>query len=320
MKQCVDRTLFPSFQGRDPFSMDTRFYTAGSCFAEELYHRLLKYKFHTTSHPFGITFNPLSLARQFQLLSARDPYHPEALVHQDGLFHSLDHHGSCSGPDKAKVLEDIHCNMIYAREELARSHCLVLTLGSAHVYTYLPTNQVVANCHKIPSVQFNKKRVTVDESVIALQTVLEPLLAKHSSLRIVLSVSPVRYLRDGFEENNRSKATLLLCCDALCSWNPRIHYFPAYEIFMDDLRDYRYVADDMVHPTQRAIDYIWSYFKDAYFDERVRTYFQRMEAYLALKNHRVLHPQSETHLHFLQKLEATKSALISDFPEFGDAF
>lgn len=320
MKQVADRTLYPGFRGKHSFSTATRFYTAGSCFADELSRRLLQYKLHTTTHPFGITFNPLSLARQFQLLFSETPCLPGDLVFQDGLYHSLDHHGSCSGPDKIQVLENILLGIQQANQEIGQAQCLVITLGTAHVYTYLPSDQVVANCHKILPSQFAKKRASISEILNALQAVFEKLLTVNPLLKIVLSVSPVRYLRDGFEENNRSKASLLLVCDELCKWNSNIEYFPSYEIFMDDLRDYRYAKDDMVHPTQRAIDYIWSYFKDAYFDERVRTYFQRMDAYLALKNHRVLHPQSETHLHFLQILEAMKSAMISDFPEFGDAF
>ncbi|MBK8954564.1 MAG: GSCFA domain-containing protein [Saprospiraceae bacterium] len=311
-----DRTIFPSFNKNETFNYKNLFYTAGSCFAEEFNKKLRNYQFPQIQHPFGICFNPISLSRQFMVLLSDDHYQTEEFILNDGLYHSLDHHGKYSNANKDQLLNSINAELEFGKKLIKKIDCLILTLGSAHYYLHLPSNRVAANCHKIPPTEFLKKRASLEESITYLQQALENLFKLNPNVRIILSVSPVRYLRDGFVENNRSKATLILCCDSLCKWNSQIEYFPAYEIFMDDLRDYRYAADDLVHPSNKAIDYIWSYFIQSYFNETTQKLIHQMNNYFKLLAHNISHPDAHSMKSLNHKIQCEKESIHKLHPAF----
>ncbi len=309
------KTQFPEFVSDFKMSPDHIIYTCGSCFAEELSKKLNIAKFNNLAHPFGIVFNPLSISRQFKFIFDKYTFCIEDLVYHNGLYHSPDHHGVYSNPDPDIALQEINERLIQAHQLLPEISTLILTLGSAHHFISVETKQTVANCHKLPAWNFIKRRASLHEIIQVLDDLFAKLLERNPRLKIILSVSPVRYLKDGFGENNLSKASLLLAANALCEKYKPVIYFPAYEIFMDDLRDYRYVTEDLVHPNKAAVDYIWSYFETAFFDEPSQNRMKNFSHFYKLLDHRILHPLSEDHKAFIKNLMEETERLQVLYPD-----
>lgn len=229
----------------------------GSCFSEHIGRRLADEGFHIEVNPFGVQYNPLSIAYALERLLSSSPYAPEELFVHDGLYHSFDHHGSFSAPSQEDALRGINVALERAALALQRADYLLITWGTAYVYELLSTGRVVSNCHKMPERMFRRRRCALPELLELWQGLLERLFDAYPNLRIIQTVSPIRHLRDGAQHNQLSKATLLLLCDALGEHFPgRVSYFPAYELVMDELRDYRFYAEDMLHPTEQTIRYI----------------------------------------------------------------
>ncbi len=265
----------------------------GSCFAEHISSKLDRYKYKVLSNPFGILFNPVSIANSFERIANAAYYEEHELILHDGLYHSMDHHGSFSGKNKESVLELINAGIKQARQHIAESKFVFVSLGSAKVYRYHLTGQIVGNCHKIPQNSFDAFRLSVNECESALETITECIKRISPSAQIIWTVSPVRHLRDGIEENQRSKSTLLLAVDLQLKKLPFGGYFPAYEIMMDQLRDYRYYARDMTHPSPLAIDIIWSMFADIYLDPHEIEMHHDIEQVHRTMEHRFIHEDKE---------------------------
>jgi GSCFA family len=191
---------------------------------------------------------------------------------------------------------------------------MVLTLGTANVFIEKKSNQVVNNCHKIPPPYFDKKRLSVEEVVSNLKSTFEKIFIQNIDCQIVITVSPIRHLRDGLIENNRSKAVLLLACAELSDLFPNVHYFPAYELVIDDLRDYRFYAPDMMHPTYQAIDYIWQHFTDTFFNEKTKMIVEEVQKINLMKQHRPLHPNTEGYQQFVNNLQQKVDNLKKKYP------
>jgi hypothetical protein len=229
-------------------SYSDHFLGIGSCFVEQIGQRLKARKFSSFHNPLGIAFNPYSVALGLARVIHRKEYQPADLFEYQGLWHSFDHHGSFSAPSPAQALAEIESAQKAAQAQFQKASVLILTLGTANVWEHLLEKRSVSNCHKLPRVSFQRRRMELAEIVAALGKALEASLEVHPELKVILTVSPVRYLREGIIENGRSKATLLLATEQLCQAFPQVHYFPAYELLMDDLRDYRYYAEDLAHP------------------------------------------------------------------------
>ncbi len=307
------KTTFPKLESELKINPEHLIYTCGSCFAQELYERLLNNKFQLIQHPFGIVFNPLSIARQFGQVISNYQFQQSELVLHNGLYNSFDHHGSFSNHEPEKMIQSINTQIESAHQSLKKISFLILTLGSAQYYQYLENQNIVANCHKIPQIQFNKQRAEPNEIVNALEKIFHSFHQINPNLKIILSISPVRYLKDGFIENTRSKASLLLAADYLCKKFTFVHYFPAYEIFMDDLRDYRYVKDDLVHPNKAAVDYIWSYFEEAYLSEASKKLILELGQFYKLLDHRVLSSHSSDYQSYLIRLKNELNGLEKNY-------
>lgn len=303
------KTTFPFFESGFKIRHNDLIYSCGSCFASELSVRLDSLRFKIIRHPFGIVYNPLSIAQQLDKLFAQNFYTESDLITHNGLFHSLEHHSSFSSPDKNHVLDQLNRSSEEAFSQLKNCRFLVLTLGSSFYYRLNSNQQVVANCHKLPSNLFNKNLASLEEIYKRLHQVIDRMLIFNPSLQILLSVSPVRYLKDGYIENQRSKSRLILACEQLCNQFESCTYIPAYEIFMDDLRDYRYVKDDLVHPNQMAIDYIFNYFEQAYFNKETRTLVAKIKKWNQLSSHRVLHAESEAYAKYYLQLEQLQAEI-----------
>jgi len=277
---------------------------------EEMGQRLRDLKFSIQFNPQGIVFNPASVALSLERMLVPKKYQAEELFQHQGLWHSFDHHGRFSFPSPEDTLHHIHQAQTAGQIQLQKASVLMLTLGSANVWQHLAQERIVSNCHKLPGSMFQRKRMSVVEIVDTLSKSLQAILALRPAIKIILTVSPVRYLREGLLENTRSKATLLLAVEQLCQQFEQAHYFPAYELLMDDLRDYRFYAEDLAHPSSLATHYIWDYFKQSFFAPEVLNQLQDLEKLKQAALHRPLHPESASHqqfitqqLEFIQRLE-----------------
>ncbi len=286
----------------------------GSCFAENMAAKLQHSKFKTLVNPFGILFHPLAVATCISRVIQQKYYTPYDLILHDGLYHSPDHHSDFSNTDEATCLQQINTSIDEAHAFLKQADVLILTLGSAVVFEYMPQQRIVANCHKIPNNQFHRSILSVGNIVSSMSAAIAELKAFNPGIRIIATVSPVRYLSHGFHNNQLSKATLLLALDALQQSDDSIHYFPAYEIMIDELRDYRFAAEDMIHPNQQAIDYIWQKFGETYFAPATHTLLKELGDIISAAAHRPRNAASEAHTKFLHANTDKVAHLLQQHP------
>ncbi len=283
------------------FHHQTPVLSIGSCFAEHISARLDTAKCSSLLNPFGILYNPISIANTLNYLLDSQSYRQDQLVYDQGLWHSLDHHGQFSRPSAEATLNGLNSSLKDARSFLSTTKRLLLTFGTSKVYTYNSTGQVVANCHKIPANQFDRKDISVKEIVKKLQDTFSQLKRVIPDLEIILTVSPIRHIRDGMVEQQRSKARLILACGDLSNAFEYVHYFPSYEIMIDELRDYRFYEADMIHPNKVAIEYIWDHFRRCFFSPETNGLIDRISKIQKASQHRPFNPASEEHQAFIKK-------------------
>ena len=310
------RTILPA--QRAPFSIghSDRLLLIGSCFTENIGARLHSGKFPVYINPFGIVYNPVSMTRCLNhLLLDNQQFEENNLFEHAGLWHSWEHHGHFSRPDRAEALAGINTALKTAAAHLKKTNRLLLTLGTADVFRLRSTGQVVANNHKMPAALFEQGRISVAETAERITAVLEKIKLQNPDLQVIMTVSPVRHIRNGLVENQRSKATLLLACEQICQALPYAHYFPAYELLLDDLRDYRFYANDMLHPSEVAADYIWQFFGDTFFSEETRRLYTRVEKITAAMRHRPFHPETPEHRAFARAQLVAIEQLSEEHPE-----
>ena len=286
----------------------------GSCFIENIGSLLQTYKFPTLLNPFGILYNPFSIHYCLERLLENRPYTAKELIDNKGIWYSFDHHGRFSSTDPNTAIELINHSFQEAVTFLKNTKWLIVTLGTATVYRYKTTKKVVANCHKLPNSQFTKERLSVAQIVDTLSTTFEALQKNRPATNILLTVSPVRHIKDGIIENQRSKATLLLAVDQLVNQFEQVSYFPAYELVMDDLRDYRFFEKDLVHPNQLAVAYIWEAFEQAYFTESTSQLKNKILKIVNASQHRPFHPNSPQHQQFIKKQLIQIELLEASYP------
>ena len=287
----------------------------GSCFADNIGAKFEEHYFQTTINPFGTLYNPASIARAVLDMG----YGPSGmgLVEHNGLWHSMMHHGSYSGVDKEEVIARCEESRIQMREALQQASVVIVTFGTAWVYEY--NGEVVANCHKLPANRFVRRRLTVDEIVNMWQPILAAMPDKHW----IFTVSPIRHVKDGLHENQVSKAILLQAVDRLISMSlsynlstETLHcsYFPSYEIMLDELRDYRFYAEDMVHPSAVAVDYIWQRFVETYMTTGTQQEMRILHQLWRDRHHRLLHPDSPEAEQFAEHIKTRLQALQPRYP------
>lgn len=265
----------------------------GSCFSDNIGRRLLDGLFDVDVNPMGTLYNPASIASALDDIMARREFAAADLFEHEGRWHSFAHHSRFSGTDPEKVLRGINSRLRTAHDNLRRAGVLIVTLGTAWIFTLRATGRVVSNCHKLPSAMFIRSRMSVDDIVKLWQPLLSRLRVFNPSLQVIFTVSPIRHLADGAHGNQLSKATLLLAVNSLIETASSVmpsevvcpdgsillidpvppmavEYFPAYEALMDDLRDYRFYAADMTHPSETAVDYVYSLFAESHMSEATR--------------------------------------------------
>jgi hypothetical protein len=284
----------------------------GSCFSEHIAEKLRNSGFHVADNPYGILFNPLSISECLsQIISPQQP--EERLLERGGLYYSYDCHSSVCAASEDELSLILKNKREESLDYLKRSKYLIITFGSAYVYELMDGKNVVANCHKQPSAVFQKRLLQAEEITELYRNLIKKLKALNPHLHIVFTVSPVKYLKDGMIENSVSKATLILAIHQLVKQG-HAAYFPAYELVNDDLRDYRFYKEDMAHPNEQAIQYVWEKFSDTFFNQGTESLIKEMEKLNAAMNHKILFPGSEQAIAFQKKVEKRKEDLIQQHP------
>jgi hypothetical protein len=287
----------------------------GSCFAEHIFEHLNDFKFNVLLNPFGIIFNPISIAKSLEILLDENRFFEKKDLFQHlGGWHSFQHHSSFSNPSEEMVLEKINNALSEARAFLKKAEYLILTIGTSNVFVSEKTGQVVANCHKVPQRYFIHEKLSTDEIILTMDDVFRKYAEVFPQLKIITTVSPVRHIRDGLVENQVSKAKLLVALDNLSTLHSNLKYFPSYEIMMDDLRDYRFYKKDLIHPNEMAVDYIWDFFSKTFFTPKTMELSAKLEKINIAKAHRPFHPASEEHLKFKKSQLVKIMELESGFP------
>lgn len=276
-----------------PFKLshEDKIVSIGSCFADHLGNKLEYYKFDVLHRPYGVIYSPLPIAHNLINTITGAAFDEKHLVKHNDLWHSLMHHGSFSNPEKEELIKKIELSEKTLKEKLKTASLLIITLGSSYTYFYKKDRSAVANCHKIPASEFERELIPHHKIYTELSKVLKALNSFNPELKILLSVSPVRHLKDGFHENQISKANLLLACDQLTKEHENVFYFPAYELMLDDLRDYRFYSEDMVHPNKTAVEYIWKKWSQAFLQTKSLSLLKEIDNLQKGLAHRPLHPE-----------------------------
>lgn len=299
------------------FSYDDCILMLGSCFADNIGERLRENKFCVTVNPFGTLYNPASIAEAIQLLFRREELTEADLFYHEGLYHSFAHHSRYSRPQVVDCLEEMNRDLRVASDDLYKTTRLIVTFGTAYVYRLKKTGKVVANCHKLPEQEFLRERLTVEQITTEWRAILQQLWEYCPGIKVLFTVSPIRHNRDGAHENQLSKSTLLLATDMICREFPeQTGYFPAYEIMMDELRDYRYYAEDMIHPSALAVKYIWQRFTEAMMSGNTRQVYEEWKVLKQAIDHRPLHPENEKYQLFVQQTLQKIEQFQSKYPNF----
>jgi hypothetical protein len=279
----------------------------GSCFAENIGEKLTKNKFPVCVNPFGILFNPASIAQSLNRLTNALPFQESDLFFHNNEWICFSHHGKFSHSNKEKCLQAINEKLVEGSTFLQKADWLILTFGTSIAYCY--KGNIVANCHKVPQMEFQTQILDVQDIVSELTNSIEKVKAINKNIRIIFSVSPIRHIRDNLTENSLSKARLIVAAHELVRRIENSDYFPAYEVMMDDLRDYRFYNEDMLHPSPLAINYIWKAFSHRFFDKETLTLNYLIEKIVVAKNHRLKNPFSieskqfkEEQLHKIEKI------------------
>lgn len=286
----------------------------GSCFSENIGNKLSYYKFQTQQNPFGILFHPKAIETFITKVINEEKYTESDVFFHNERWHCFDAHSVVSSTSKEELLNTLNTNINSTYQHLKNTSHIIITLGTAWIYREIATDTLVANCHKIPQKKFLKELLTVEEVSESLEAINSLIKSINPETTIIYTVSPVRHIKDGFIENQRSKAHLLSAIHQVVEPRNNTYYFSSYEIMMDELRDYRFYAEDMIHPNQTAIDYIWEKFSEVWFSEETLETMKEVKTIQKGLMHKPFNPNSEAHQLFLKKLQQKKETLLQAFP------
>ena len=294
-----------------PLDYDSKIVLIGSCFAENLTGKLDYYKFQNSSNPFGILFHPQAITNFFEAVEEKRVFTKEDLVYNQERWHSFLAHSALSDPEPEKVVDNLNKAVLATYEYFKSATHIFITLGTAWGYHHKKTGKIVANCHKLPQNRFEKELGGVSEITGSLQKILN-IIDRFTDASVIFTVSPVRHLKDGFVENQRSKAHLIAAVHEVVAAPDKVTYFPSYEIMMDELRDYRFYDRDMLHPSIIAIDYIWERFAEVALSPQAKKYAGQIEEVQKMMAHRPFNPESKQHKKFLSALAHKKTTLLKE--------
>lgn len=288
----------------------------GSCFVENIGQKLEYFKFRNLQNPFGILFNSVVIERLVTAALDKKVYSEKDVFFHNERWHCYDAHSSLSSSSSEELIKRLNQGIEAANKQLVNATHIVITLGTAWIYRHKESNRVVANCHKVPQKELKKELLGINDIYSDLDSMKSRIRKINQKANIIFTVSPVRHLKDGFIENQQSKAHLISAINEILSSQvetKNLWYFPAYEIMMDELRDYRFYAEDMIHPNATAINYIWNKFNRTWISDESQTTMREVDEVQKGLLHRPFEPQSEAHRKFLAKLVEKKESLQSKF-------
>lgn len=298
-------------QSRYNIDYNSKIITIGSCFSENIGNLLSINKFSTLINPFGILYNPYSIKECLNKIIDNYIFKNKDLIQFQDKWYSFYHHGKFSDESHDILLEKINLSINNSNEYLKKADYILITFGSAYVYEYINESLIVANCHKIPSKSFRQYMLDLDNITNLWFELINKLTLFNPNIKIIFTVSPIRYLKYGIEMNQLSKSILIVMINKLKNNFSNIDYFSSYEIFMDDLRDYRFYKSDMIHPSDFAIDYIWEKFSQSYFNQATTELLEQIKSIILASKHKPRNPSSKEHKKFLEsqinKIESIKS-------------
>ena len=309
-------TKIPIQKSSFPIDYDSKILLIGSCFAENIGEKFEYFKFQNTINPFGIIFNPISIEKIVARCVHQMAFTEADIFFHNDLWHCFEVHSELSHPDKDFFLEKLNQIRVDLYRQISELSQVLITYGTSWVYRNIENNQIVANCHKVPQKQFVKELLSVENLQQSIQNTITLIRGVNPNCQFIFTISPVRHIKDGFAENTRSKAHLITALhNTIEDSTLNESYFPSYEIMMDELRDYRFYASDMLHPNQMAIDYIWERFAETYFTADCIAIMEEVDSIQKGENHRPFNPNSEQHQKFLVHLNQKKLNLTERFPK-----
>ena len=298
-----------------PIDYNSKIMSLGSCFAEDMGEKFNYFKFQNTVNPFGIIFNPVSIEKIVNRIVRKIEFTEKDIFFHNDLWHSYEVHSELSNPNKEDFLNILNQLVESIHNQIKDSTHFIITLGTSWVYRNLETNEVVANCHKVPHKQFKKELLSIETIEKSIQNTIALIQKVNPNCNFIFTVSPVRHIKDGFIENTLSKAHLISAIHSITKHQLFItNYFPSYEIMMDELRDYRFYSEDMLHPTKVALDYIWKRFKENFISEASFDIMDEVETIQKGLSHRSFNPNSESHQKFLKNLNQKIQSLQNQLP------
>jgi hypothetical protein len=288
--------------------------TIGSCFAENIAGQFKYYLFDVFENPFGVLYNPVSIYNAFNIIGEEKRFTREDLIYHQNEWHSFYHHSDFSRSEADECLNVINTRSEEVKNYLSGCKWVIISLGTSNIYKHKEREITVSNCHKIPADRFERISLSVEESIKYLSDTAAVLRRFNAGVKIIFTVSPVRHIKDGFVENQLSKSALTVAVHRLVKQNSGCFYFPAFEILMDDLRDYRFYEKDMLHPNKLAVEYIWEKFSECYFSNKCAEAVKEIEPFVKGKNHRLRDAETPQAKKFLTDLQKMKEDLLKKYP------
>ena len=305
------RTKISILKSNNPIDYNAKIVSLGSCFAVNMAEKFDYFKFENSCNPFGILFHPLAIEKLIDFAVSGKQFSEEDVFFHNERWHCFDAHSDLSNSSKDELIANLNTITTSLKLQLQAASHIIITYGTSWVYRHLETNAIVANCHKVPQAAFSKEILSVETIKKSMQNTLDLIQKINPNANFIFTVSPVRHLKDGFVENQLSKAHLITAIHQILE---SAIYFPSYEIMMDELRDYRFYAEDMIHPNQVAIDYIWQRFSETSISEESHSIMKEVETIQKGLQHRPFNPNSESHQQFLSKLHDKMLKLQKQFP------
>lgn len=299
-----------------PINYQSKLALFGSCFSENIGEKLKYYKFQSFQNPFGISFHPKAIENSITKSINDYSYTESDVFLANERWHSFDAHSSVSTSSKEELITALNTGLQTTKTQLQEATHIIITLGTAWVYRFIETDKIVANCHKLSQKKFLKELLSVDEIIGSLQAIITLIQMTNKHVSILFTVSPVRHLKDGFVQNQISKSQLIAAIHELVDPRKKLHYFPSYELMMDELRDYRFYCEDMVHPNTTAINYIWERFSEAWVDDQSHSTMQQICSIQKGIQHKPFNTNSLEHQKFLQNLNNKIESLQKKYPFF----
>jgi hypothetical protein len=300
------RTQIPVSKSNSPIDYNSKILSIGSCFAENMAEKFDYFKFQNETNPFGIIFNSVSIEKIFERVCKEQWFEEKDVFFHNERWHSFEVHSDLSNADRQELLETLNKAISETNKQLKEATHIIITFGTSWIYRNLEKEEVVANCHKVPQKQFSKELLSVEVIQKSIQNTIHLIQSLNPNINFIFTISPVRHIKDGFVENQLSKSHLFVALHFVLKTEHlkgNTQYFPSYEIMMDELRDYRFYNEDMLHPNQMAIDYIWKLFSENYISQESLATMQEVDEIQKSLRHRSFNPESEQHQKFLTKLQ-----------------